>query len=209
MPIDHTFRPLWNVPSREYLKRGLKNLHLLQPDEEIGCFLAIQRANELHESVQLNPQHLKASWQENIDFLNEEQIREAPLACYPIYLITVGDETDEKLVYIGKTSSSVNRFKSGHKAISLLHHPKYNGLTKRLYQCSVIFIKGSTHLPIELVQPYDFADELLSSFEANLIYWNQPELNYQSKKVEPDFKFGQVHVQNISGVTDFWQDEFI
>lgn len=209
VPIDHTFRPLWNTPSQIYLKRGLNDVELLQPTEGVGCFLAIQTANELHKSVSLKPQNLETSWNDNIRFVTQNGLGDAPLACYPIYIITVGDEADEKLVYIGKTSSSNNRFISGHKAISLLHHPKYDGLTKRLYQCSVIFIKDSKHLPIELIQPYEFANNVLSSFEANLIYITQPELNCQHKKSEPLFLYSQVHVQNICGETDFWQDEFI
>ncbi|GHA42527.1 GIY-YIG nuclease family protein [Photobacterium aphoticum] len=209
MPIEHTFRPLWNYPNQMYLKRGLKNVELLQPTEGIGCFLAIQTANELYKSVDLKPQSLKESWSDNVHYLESNCIGDAPLACYPIYLITVGDDDDEKLVYVGKTSSSNSRFKSGHKAISLLHHPKYDGLSKRLYQCSVIFIKDGKHLPIELIQPYELSAEILSSFEANLIYITQPELNVQYRKEEPEFLYSQIHVQNICNETDFWQDEFI
>ncbi|TKE99722.1 hypothetical protein [Vibrio kanaloae] len=209
MPIEHTFRPLWNIPNQDYLIRGITNVGLLQPTEGVGCFLAIQTVNELHDSVVLKPQYLKAAWDANVKYLRDDCKGVAPVACYPIYLITVGEKDEEKLVYVGKTSSENSRFKSGHKAISLLHHPKYNGLSKRLYQCSVIFIKDGKHLPIELIQPYEFAKKVLSSFEANLIFVTQPELNYQHKKKEPEFLYSQIHVQNICGKTDFWQDKFI
>lgn len=207
MTFELTYKPLETPSNNMYFRRALKIPTLLTPDKEVGCLLVLQSSYALHETIELPAQSLISSWRNNKEYISSSCIGEPPLACYPIYLITVGNKENEKLVYIGKTSSSSSRFTSGHTAISKLHHPKYDGLSKRVYLCCVVFLNGSNEIPIEWVQPFSFAKTLLKSFEANLIYWNQPELNTHHKKNEPVFEYGQVQVQNVTGETDFWHNE--
>ncbi|HHP0482998.1 TPA: hypothetical protein ACRZ2J_004867 [Vibrio campbellii] len=208
MAFKLTYRPLEKSFHARYFERSIRDRELLIPDTEVGCFLVLQSVFALHESVSLPAQSLKLAWGKNQAYIKADCVGEAPLACYPIYLITVGDGDSEKLVYIGKTSSNSSRFSSGHTAISKLHHPKYNGLTKRLYLCCVVFLKNGNTIPIEWITPYSKAESLLKSFEANLIYWNKPELNTQHIAAEPEFLYGQVHAQNVTGSTSFWHDYF-
>ncbi|MGJ5658863.1 hypothetical protein, partial [Morganella morganii] len=209
MAFELTYRPLEDGSNKIYLHRSLENPSLLIPEKEIGCFLVLQSSYALHETIGLSAQNLNISWQANQDYLSSNCAGVAPLACYPIYLITVGDGENENLVYIGKISSKSSRFSSGHSAITKLHHPKYDKLSKRIYLCCVVFLKNSQTIPIEWIKPFDFAEKLLSDFEANLIYWNKPELNTQHINKEPTFEYGQVHAQNVTGATYFWHDKFI
>ncbi|HDK5884699.1 TPA: hypothetical protein M4Y45_001317 [Klebsiella variicola] len=75
--------------------------------------------------------------------------------------------------------------------------------------CCVVFLKTNNYIPIEWIRPFKFAENILKQFEANLIFWNKPELNTQHMKRKPLFEYGQVHAQNITGVTCFWHDKFI
>lgn len=208
MAFELTYRPLENGTNEIYFRRSLKDPSLLVPEKEIGCFLVLQSTYALHETIGLSAQSLDISWQANQNYIFSNYAGEAPLGCYPIYLITVGDGENERLVYIGKTSSKSSRFSSGHSAITKLHHPKYDGLSKRVYLCCVVFLNNRNTIPIEWVKPYTFAENLLSKFEANLIFWNKPELNTKHMKREPLFEYGQVHAQNVTGVTYFWHDKF-
>lgn len=82
-------------------------------------------------------------------------------------------------------------------------------ICQSVYICAALFLKNSKTIPIEWIKPFDFAEKLLSEFEANLIYWSKPELNTQHMKKEPTFEYGQVHAQNVTGATYFWHDKFI
>ena len=62
-----------------------------------------------------------------------QEIGEPPFGCYNIYFITIYNEHEEKLVYIGKTDSKKSRFSNGHLAALKLHNPIYNGYNKRVY----------------------------------------------------------------------------
>lgn len=48
----------------------------------------------------------------------ESELGRPPLACKPIYIMTVKKKDVEEVVYIGKTNSSSNRFGNGHAAIT-------------------------------------------------------------------------------------------
>ncbi|WP_421320911.1 hypothetical protein [Aeromonas veronii] len=209
MAFELTYRPLELTKDKNYFKRSINNPNLFIPDTERGCFLVLQSVHALHETIHLPPQSLKNAWIANQEYIKSGCIGDAPLASYPIYLITIGSDSDERLVYVGKTSSNSSRFSSGHTAISKLHHPKYNNLTNRLYLCCIVFIKNSNTIPIEWITQYEHANSLLKSFEANLIYWSEPELNTHHKNKEPTFEYGPVHVQNVTGETEFWHDRFI
>lgn len=147
MAYELTYSPLEYGSNENYLRRSLKDPSLLIPEKEIGCFLVLQSSYALHETIGLSAQNLDISWQSNQNYLSSNCDGEAPLACYPIYLITVGDDENERLVYIGKTSSKSSRFSSGHSAITKLHHPKYDNLSKRIYLCCVVFFKKQQNHP--------------------------------------------------------------
>lgn len=108
----------------------------------------------------------------------EYQLKKPPTACYPIYFISVGDGTEERLVYIGKTSSKTHRFSSGHSAALKLHAPEYEGLPKHVYFGTVVFLDHENeYMPLEFIQPIEDAKNLLTNLEAGLIYVLKPELN--------------------------------
>jgi len=107
-----------------------------------------------------------------------QQRKTAPTACYPIYFISVGDDTEERLVYVGKTSSKSHRFSGGHSAALKLHAPEYEGLSKHIYFGTVVYLDHKRKImPLEFIQPYEDANNLLSNLEAGLIYNLKPELN--------------------------------
>ncbi|MCS0005377.1 GIY-YIG nuclease family protein, partial [Vibrio parahaemolyticus] len=210
MAYELTYRPLENPSSNFLFESALKQPELLEPEEGIGSFLVLQSVHALHETVYLPPQSLEQAWKANQEYIASKCLTQPPLACYPIYLMTVGENKDERLVYIGKTSSKSSRFSAGHAAISKLHHPKYDGLTKRVYLCCAVFInKARGTFPIEWIQPYEKAELLLKSFEAYLIYWTKPELNTQHIATEPDFDFSPIQAQNITGHNEFWHEDVL
>lgn len=108
----------------------------------------------------------------------EYQLKTPPNACYPIYFISVGDGTEERLVYVGKTSSKTHRFSGGHSAALKLHAPEYEGLSKHIYFGTVVLLdQEKNYMPLEFIQPLEDAKNLLSTIEAGLIYNLKPELN--------------------------------
>lgn len=140
----------------------------------------------------------------------EHKLGSPPVHCYPIYLITVGSGSDERLVYVGKTSSSVHRFSGGHRVALELHHPKYEGMSKKIYFGAVVFLDyKKRYMPLEWIQPYDDAHSLLLSLEAGLIYYFSPELNKSNiNKNNSRFPI-KLHIQNFSQQSDFLHDSFI
>lgn len=100
-----------------------------------------------------------------------------PSTCYPIYIITVGNDVNERVVYIGKTSSQNHRFAGGHAAALKLHDPKYDGIEKNIYFATVMLLSENEYMPLEFIQPYTIAEKLLENVEAGLIYNLKPELN--------------------------------
>lgn len=108
----------------------------------------------------------------------ECRLGDLPEACYPIYIITVGDGEEEEIVYIGKTSAKNHRFSGGHSAALKLHDPMYEGKMKSIYFGTVTFLSNKNeYMPLEFIQPYKDASDLLESLEAGLIFNIKPELN--------------------------------
>ena len=92
-----------------------------------------------------------------------EQLGDPPNLCYPLYMFTVGDGENERVAYIGKTSSSKGRFYSGHSASTKLHAPKYNGLNKRIYLGGIVLLsKDNEYQPLEWVHPLEMAMKIFS-----------------------------------------------
>jgi len=140
-----------------------------------------------------------------------EELGEPPTLCYPLYLISVGDDSEERVVYVGKTSATQPRFRQGHAALTKLLHPKYDGMSKRVYFGSVVLLSNDVeYFPLEWVRPLEMAKQLLSSIEAQVIYHFMPELNtHHVYHDNVKWKFPSLHIQNFTNVTEFLDDEFV
>lgn len=150
----------------------------------------------------------------NIDkelvFEIKEQLGQPPTHCYPIYLVTVGNGNEERIVYIGKTSSNNNRFIGGHRVALKLHEPKYFNLEKKVYfGCIMLLDENKDYLPLEWIQPIDKALRILDNIESGLIYYYSPELNTQKTKKNYSKINVNLHIQNFTNVTNFLNDEHV
>ena len=180
--------------------------------------------------MSLAPESLEKTWQNVNEYIdsaleiinsdeplwldNEEVVMikdalgEPPTFCYPIYIFSAGDNEKERPVYIGKTSSSSARFSNGHIVCTKLHHPQYEGMSKRLYLGTVVLLAtDKEYQPLEWIRPYEKAIETLNSVEAQLIYNLKPELNIQHKnKNNVTIPITPLHIQNFTGQTNFLND---
>ena len=200
-------------------------------NQELGGFLSLDVAVPAHQALDLEAESLADSWRRTHDYVasaltiinatsplwldrdEAEMIRKElgapPPLCYPIYLISVGDGDAEKLVYVGKTSSSKGRFRGGHAAFGKLLNPTYDGLPKRVYLGAIVLLDDDKlYQPLEWVKPIERAESLLKSVEAQLIYRYKPELNTHHIGVDNAKWPVSLHIQNFSGVTSFLHDEF-
>lgn len=201
------------------------------PNQEFGGFLSLDVVVPAHEALDLEAESLADSWQRTHDYVTSalavidaaeplwldrdevemirEELGEPPPLCYPIYLITVGEGEAERLVYVGKTSSSQGRFRGGHAAFGKLLNPTYDGHPKRIYLGAIVLLADDkSYQPLEWVKPLERAESLLKSIEAQLIYCYKPELNTHHVQSDNAEWPVSLHIQNFSGVTSFLHDEF-
>lgn len=123
---------------------------------------------------------------------------EPPSFCLPIYVVSVGQGEDERVVYIGKTSSST-RFSNGHSVGLKLHHPVYAQQVKTVYRCSVLLHVYNEYVALEWVEPEALAAKILDQVESVLIYALQPELNVAKRRHQPTVnKPIEIHIQNFT-----------
>lgn len=128
-----------------------------KPDLSKGAFIALDVATELHLAHTIITGTLENSWKANQTYIRKaciiantgeendfdldgedklmilEKLGEPPECSYNIYLITIYNQSEEKIVYIGKTDSANGRFANGHLAALKLHNPKYASYQKRVY----------------------------------------------------------------------------
>ncbi|MCW2986934.1 MAG: hypothetical protein JWR63_4504, partial [Conexibacter sp.] len=132
-------------------------------DDEFGGFVGLEHRVPVHNASDLPPQNLQGSWEAVSEYLHEamvvisndiepgwldreevemviEQLGNPPPMCLPLYFISVGSGAEERLVYVGKTSSNVARFDNGHAAFTKLHAPEYDGQAKHIYLASVVLL---------------------------------------------------------------------
>ncbi|NEZ45447.1 hypothetical protein [Paenibacillus alvei] len=195
-------------------------LELGQPNFELGGFLGIDVCYPLHDVNEHKARSLETAWKKLREYVNDalditqnntgnwldreevemikEELGEPPFHCYPIYLITVGTFPDEKVVYVGKTSSNVSRFVGGHRAALKLHDPLYANLPKMVYFCSVVFIADGEYLPIEWISPIKDALAILDSVESHLISSLKPVLNTSKTKRNYSNHSISLHIQNFT-----------
>lgn len=165
------------------------------PSCEQGSFIALDVCVDLYLADTVETGNLFDSWKANNQYIeracdiaqidvsdssfdldNEEKewiLRELgtpPECCYNLYFITVFNEWEEKLVYVGKTDSKKSRFANGHSVALKLHNPKYDSFRKRVYFGTITFLSDNgNYLPIEFIRPYRKAKKYLDEMEALLI----------------------------------------
>jgi hypothetical protein len=142
-----------------------------------SCFDYLHRACDLIGRERGRPNRInpETDGRKILDILGDP-----PFGSYSIYLITVSqqDGEQERVVYVGKTNATTNRFRAGHAAFSKLHGPKYEGLKKRIYFACVSAVNDDDHtFPAEWINPAEDREKILSSVEYQLIYELQTELN--------------------------------
>lgn len=210
----------FTAPLAQWLKGGARLPRLdffakAKADLEFGAFIALVKVEPLYKAGRFPAQSLQQSWDKNhayvtrvleivrpdedsryIDLDHEDrlEVREElgppPPPCLPLYLISVGAEASEKLMYVGKTSSATGRFSRGHHAITHLLDPRYGAEAKQIYRAQVMLTtdSGTTeeqshidYFPLEWVHPFELAAEYLDSMESQLIFEFQPKLNIRKK----------------------------
>lgn len=206
----------------------------LEPYLEYGVFIALDICCDLYLANTIDTGNLKDSWKRNKEYIesvceitgtneecgydldNEEkrwileELGEPPMCCYNIYFITILDENEERLVYIGKTDSKNSRFANGHLAALKLHNPIYKKYDKRVYFGTIMFIsKDNEYIPLEFILPYEKAKNYLDWMEGFLIDRLNPELNDKQQYIGEMEKVSLVHIQNFSEVSNFMDDMFI
>lgn len=205
----------------------------LKPCFELGAFISLDIAADLYLANTVDTGNLYDSWHKNKEYIeraceianvNEangydldheekawilEELGEPPECCYNLYFITVYNDTDERLVYIGKTDSKKSRFVNGHLAALKLHNPKYNMFNKRIYFGTITFLsEEKEYVPLEFITPFSEANKLLREMEALLISHFNPELNVKSEQVG-EMQNLIVHIQNFSDVPAFLDDYIV
>lgn len=205
-------------------KNFYKNLN---PCFEMGAFIALDIDVDLYLANTIDTGNVFDSWHKNEEYIeraceianvNEdngydldheekewilEELGEPPECCYNLYFITVYNDTDERLVYVGKTDSKKSRFVNGHLAALKLHNPKYNIYSKRIYFGTITFLsKENEYVPLEFITPYLEANKFLCQMEALLISHFNPELNVKSEQVG-EMQDLIVHIQNFSDASAF------
>ena len=208
------------------------------PCFEVGAFIGIDYYVDLHKAHEFDSGNLEDSWTETRDYIENaleiaqfdlddieegedfsldheekhwilEELGEPPLASYNIYIITIYNDTEEKIVYIGKTDAKGSRFSNGHLAALKLHNPIYDNYKKRVYFGNIVFLDDNKeYLPLEYITSLDTAKELLSFTEMILINYFKPELNTQYKNINNPISI-QFHIHNFTDTSPFLNDIFI
>lgn len=206
----------------------------LKPDFKMGAYIFLDKAVDLYLANTVDTGNLRDSWRLNkgyiekvceiievdeengFDLDNEQkrwildELGEPPKCCYNLYFITIYNEIEEKLVYVGKTDSKKSRFVNGHLAALKLRNPMYNGYNKRIYFGTIMFLSEmKEYVPLEFITPYNLAEKYLGEMEAFLIDRLNPELNVKSERIGEMEELGVVHIQNFSDVTMFMHDNFV
>lgn len=201
---------------------------------EIGeyweCFLALEECWPLFKANDLKWESLSESIRDTAEFLQiaderisglggawldseekmmleEDENCKPPKPCLPIYIMTIKNDSEERIVYIGKTSAN-NRFSNGHTAALKLHNPIYNGYEKRLYRCSIWFYLQDEYTCLEWLKPEKIAYEVLDSIESHLIWCAQPELNIDKMGNNQSKWSFFIHIQNFTGEGSLLNDVF-
>ncbi|AYY80274.1 hypothetical protein [Proteus vulgaris] len=220
------------VEGRKFLSRRFFDQNNIDtPSSNWETWLSIQECCALYQVNSLNwvglhearkktesfLENVKKEFNGNLPFFIHEKDREIiekkigapPNPSLPIYLISCSamDDTNEHIVYVGKTVNS-KRFIGGHSAALKLLAPKYNNMKKRIYRATPWFYDGKDYISLDWINTTSLAIELLDFIESHLIYNLQPELNTSKKKNEDTRYSFYLHIQNFLS-TGFLNDEFL
>lgn len=171
--------------------------------------------NRAYSIINENVDELLENDEVDISLDNEQkymilkELGNPPLCSYNIYIITIYNDKEEIVVYIGKTDSKKSRFKNGHLAALKLHNPKYEGYKKRVYFGTIMFLSERKFVPLEYITPLEYARTLLNYIESILIKNFKPELNTLLIDSKIDIPKIQIHIQNFTDATPFLNDIFI
>jgi hypothetical protein len=227
----YQFSPLSNwLRGNEILPHCIDKKNIT-PDFEFGGFLSLDYCIPMYEIIDLPAQSLNASWEKSNEYFKKalklidcdcgiqldkeeaqiirNELGEPPPHCYPIYIITISSNENEKIMYIGKTSSKYSRFSRGHVAACKLLHPKYNNFSKNLYLCCVMLLNNQNYLPLEWVHPKEFALDILDYVESKLIYFFRPEFNIMKKNCFNDKYRMSIQIQNFVENSLFLNDKMV
>lgn len=167
----------WKL-NREYIKKALK---ILAIDEE-DCDMEL--AEDEKEEVLI-------------------KLGEPPNSCYNLYFITIKNDEEERIVYIGQTNGTKSRFVGGHHAALKLHAPQYSRYQKYVYFGTVTFTStDNKYLPMECLETTGQIRHLLNDTERILIYAFKPELNTQKYKYN-FINQPRLQIENHTGISDF------
>jgi len=228
LPVpDDTHRPLtaWVHGGNFYVKSFFYYENEVILPETI--FVSLDTYFPIHEAPRVPLKNLDQSWIDTKDYIQKAcdllkrpkvgrslspddratvlaSLGEPPGPAWPIYVFAVGDHPNEKIVYIGKTNSDTHRFSAGHSAITGLHAPQYEGLSKRLYLGTVtLYSDEGNYVPLEWLHPKALRDFIWSDIEAQLIYYFQPELNSTLKNKDASRNPTQIAFHNYCGTKSF------
>lgn len=198
------------------------------PDLLEHLFLSLDIVVPLHDADTVSTSNTKESWQLNRNYIkkvlqilaiDEEdcdmelaedekeevllKLGEPPYSCYNLYFITIKNNDEEKIVYVGQTNATKSRFIGGHHAALKLHAPQYSGYQKYVYFGTVTFTATDNgYLPMECLETTGQIRHLLNDIERILIYEFKPELNTQKYK----YKFinqPKLQIENHTGASNF------
>ncbi|MDM0891428.1 hypothetical protein QTI69_10600 [Clostridium perfringens] len=201
-----------------------------KPDLSLGSFIAFDECIDLYKANEFDSGNLEDSWNKTRDYIYEalelvngdieecgvgyldnedkylilDKLGEPPLGSYNIYMITIYNDTEEKIVYIGKTDSKKSRFYNGHLTALRLHKPIYDYYKKRVYFGIIVFLDSNTdYLPLEYIQPLELAKNFLAETEKVLINYFKPELN-RKNVTSIGYEISTIfHIQNFTGTQLF------
>lgn len=207
-----------------------------KPDLSLGSFIAFDECIDLYKANEFDSGNLEDSWNQTRDYIYEalelvngdieecgvgyldnedkylilDKLGEPPLGSYNIYMITIYNNTEEKIVYIGKTDSKKSRFYNGHLTALRLHNPIYDYYKKRVYFGIIVFLDSNAdYLPLEYIQPLELAQNLLAETEKVLINYFKPELN-RKNVTSVGYEISTIfHIQNFTGTQLFKGDKII
>ncbi|CUO51492.1 hypothetical protein ACSXC4_12665 [Clostridium perfringens] len=207
-----------------------------KPNFSLGSFIAFDECIDLYKANEFDSGNLDESWNKTRNYIYDaleliggdieecgfgyldreekylilNELGEPPLGSYNIYMITIYNDVEEKIVYIGKTDSKKSRFYNGHLAALKLHNPIYDSYKKRVYFGTIVFLdSNANYLPLEYIQPLEFAQNLLGETEKILISYFKPELNRQNVN-NGGYEISTIfHIQNFTGTQLFKGDKFI
>lgn len=207
-----------------------------EPDFEIGAFIGIDEYVDLYKANEFDSGNLQTSWNQTRKYIEEaleivkidldevsdvsldneekqwilDKLGEPPLCSYNIYIITVYNEVEERIVYIGKTDAKTSRFSNGHLAALKLHNPIYDSYKKRVYFGTIMFLdKEKNYIPLEYVTPLNIAKKILADTEAILIRYFKPELNKQLVNTRDVAMQTIFRIQNFTDTSPFLNDIFV